>query len=141
MREGSGPGGEIPQEFMMNQILGMLARRYTDRSGSGAGGPNPFADLLGMHQGGSEAGRLGDYVLNQQGKHRSLTKQEAKQIPRVALDQIMTALMENSNAHRPVPATEQTIGRLDHEVLEEGCAWSACPSDLALLTLIPSPPS
>ncbi|KAF9785801.1 hypothetical protein BJ322DRAFT_1056413 [Thelephora terrestris] len=103
MREGSGPGGEIPQEFMMNQILGMLARRYTDRGGSGAGGPNPFAELLGMHQGGSEAGRLGDYVLNQQ-----------------ALDQIMTALMENSNAHRPVPATEQIIDRLDHEVLEEG---------------------
>jgi E3 ubiquitin-protein ligase RNF115/126 len=94
-----------------------------------------------MHQGGSEAGRLGDYVLNQQGKHRSLTKQEAKQISRVALDQIMTALMENSNAHRPVPATEQTIGGLDHEVLEEGCAWFVCLADLALLTHVPSPPS
>ena len=34
----------------------------------------------------------------------------------------MTALMENSNAHRPVAASEQVIDKLDHQVLEEGCA-------------------
>ena len=60
---------------MMNQILGMLAQRYTDRRGPG--GPNPFADLLGMHQGGPEGGRLGDYALNQQGERHLLVKQEA----------------------------------------------------------------
>jgi hypothetical protein len=40
----------------------------------------------------------------------------------VALDQIMTALMENSNANRPAPATDEVINKLNHQVLEEGCA-------------------
>lgn len=39
----------------------------------------------------------------------------------VALDQIMTALMENSNAHRPVPATDEILNKLKREVLVEGC--------------------
>ena len=50
---------------MINQILGMLAQRYTDQRGPGR--PNPFADILGMHRGGPEEGRLGDYALTQQG--------------------------------------------------------------------------
>ena len=29
--------------------------------------------------------------------------------------------MENSNAHQPVPATEEVIQKLPREVLEEGC--------------------
>jgi E3 ubiquitin-protein ligase RNF115/126 len=29
--------------------------------------------------------------------------------------------MENSNAHRPVPATEEIIAKLSREVLEVGC--------------------
>lgn len=33
----------------------------------------------------------------------------------------MTALMETSNANRPVPATEEVVDKLDHQVLEEGC--------------------
>ena len=41
----------------------MLAQRYTDQRGPGA-----FADILGMHRGGPEGGRLGDYALNQQGE-------------------------------------------------------------------------
>ena len=65
MRDGPTPGGILPQHLMINQILGVLAQRYTDQRGHGA--PNPFADILGMHRGGVEGGRLGDYVLNQQG--------------------------------------------------------------------------
>jgi len=46
-------------------------------------------------------GRMGDYVFNQE-----------------ALDQVITQLMENSNAHRPVPATEEIISNLPRNVLE-----------------------
>ncbi|KAJ7293047.1 hypothetical protein C8J57DRAFT_1267962 [Mycena rebaudengoi] len=52
-----------------------------------------------------QPGRMGDYVFNQE-----------------ALDQIITQLMENSNSHRPVPATEEIIGNLPREVLEVGSA-------------------
>ena len=38
----------------------------------------------------------------------------------LALDQIITQLMENSQAH-PVPATEEIMEKLPREVLEEGC--------------------
>jgi len=53
---------------MVNQILGMLAQRYTDQRGPG---PNPFSDYLGMHEhrGGLEGGRFGDYALDQQGEN------------------------------------------------------------------------
>jgi hypothetical protein len=40
---------------------------------------------------------------------------------RPALDQIITQLMESSNAGRPVPATDEIIANLPREVLEEGC--------------------
>ncbi|KAF9486587.1 hypothetical protein BDN70DRAFT_941472 [Pholiota conissans] len=50
-----------------------------------------------------ENGRMGDYVFNQE-----------------ALDQIISQIMENSNAHRPVPATEEVIAKLPREVLMEG---------------------
>ena len=66
MGDGLAPGGIPPQHLMINQILGMLAQRYTDQRGPGR--PNPLADILGMHRGGPEEGRLGDYVLNQQGE-------------------------------------------------------------------------
>ncbi|KAF9567762.1 hypothetical protein CPC08DRAFT_518402 [Agrocybe pediades] len=58
---------------------------------------------VGMFGLGPENGRMGDYVFNQE-----------------ALDQIITQIMENSNAHRPVPAPEETIQKLPREVLEEG---------------------
>lgn len=35
----------------------------------------------------------------------------------------MTQLMDNSNAHRPVPATEEIIANLPREVLEHGCTF------------------
>lgn len=38
-----------------------------------------------------------------------------------ALDQVITQIMEHSNAHRPVPATEEIIEKLPREVLMEGC--------------------
>lgn len=47
-------------------------------------------------------GRMGDYVFNQE-----------------ALDQIITQMMENSNANRPVPATEELVENLPREVLLE----------------------
>lgn len=38
-----------------------------------------------------------------------------------ALDEIITNLMENSNASRPVPATDEIIDKLPREVLETEC--------------------
>ena len=38
----------------------------------------------------------------------------------LALDQLMTQLMEGANSTRPVPATEEIMERLPREVLEEG---------------------
>ena len=38
-----------------------------------------------------------------------------------ALDQVITQIMEHSNTHRPVPATEEIIEKLPREVLMEGC--------------------
>ncbi|KAI8981151.1 hypothetical protein BD414DRAFT_464121 [Trametes punicea] len=70
---------------------------------------DPFAELLGGMFGpagmppGAESGRWGDYVFNQE-----------------ALDQIITQIMENSNAHQPVPATEEIMQKLPREVLLEG---------------------
>lgn len=62
-------------------------------------GRDPFSEL-GM---GAERGQMGDYVFNQE-----------------ALDRIITQIMENSNANRPVPATEEIIDNLPREVLETG---------------------
>ena len=42
-----------------------------------------------------------------------------------ALDNIITQLMENSNAHRPVPASEEIMDKLPREVLEDGCELAA----------------
>lgn len=137
MRDGLGPGG-IPQHLVMNQIFGALAQRHADRRGTAAA--NPLAEILGVHR-GLEEGRLGDYVLNQQGERYPLAEKEEKSTTCVALDQIMTALIENSNAHRPVPATEQVVDRLDHQVLEEGCKWQVRNQPCNILTLVPSPPS
>jgi len=50
-----------------------------------------------------ERGRMGDYVFNQE-----------------ALDQIISNLMENSNASRPVPATDEIMDKLPREILEVG---------------------
>jgi len=67
-------------------------------------------NLLSQHEisqgflgGNLEGGRMGDYVFNQE-----------------ALDQVITQIMEHSNAHRPVPATDEIIEKLPREVLMEG---------------------
>lgn len=44
--------------------------------------------------------------------------------------------MENSNAHRPVPATEEMMAKLPREVLTAGCMCSI--SRLVYLSLTPS---
>lgn len=96
-------GGMPPQQAMISHLLSALAQRHSDRPQ----GFNPFADLLGAHgpgpTGPDGSGAWGDYVHNQE-----------------ALDQIITQLMENSNSHRPVPASEEVIAKLKREVLEEG---------------------
>jgi len=66
-------------------------------------------NLLSQHDfppgfiGAPEGGRMGDYVFNQE-----------------ALDQVITQIMEQSNANRPVPATEEIVEKLPREVLMEG---------------------
>ena len=42
-----------------------------------------------------------------------------------ALDQIITQLMENSNANRPVPASEEVIDNLKRDILLEECEFSS----------------
>jgi len=76
----------------------------------------------GFAGGHPESGRMGDYVFNQE-----------------ALDQVITQIMEQSNAHRPVPATEEIIEKLPREVLmveskmlERDCA--VCKEQFALET-------
>ncbi|KAH9920226.1 uncharacterized protein BXZ73DRAFT_91960 [Epithele typhae] len=101
-----------PQERA--NITGPLLTQYLlALMGNGLGGNrngDPFAELFGgmfgpggMPPGGGENGRWGDYVFNQE-----------------ALDQIISQIMENNNAHQPVPATEQVVEKLPREVLEEG---------------------
>ncbi|KAF8665286.1 hypothetical protein AX16_000307 [Volvariella volvacea WC 439] len=62
---------------------------------------HPLSEMLAAGRG--NPGRMGDYVFNQE-----------------ALDQIITQLMETSNANRPVPATEEVIEKLQRDVLELG---------------------
>ncbi|TFK19980.1 hypothetical protein FA15DRAFT_673954 [Coprinopsis marcescibilis] len=73
---------------MMAYLLALLGSR------------DPLTALVAGGSGMPENGRMGDYVFNQE-----------------ALDQIITQLMENSNAHRPVPATDEIINKLSREVL------------------------
>lgn len=80
------------------------------------GNRNP--SLFGL--GDSEVGRMGDYVFNQEGSFSLLIRSYCLD-ELVALDEIITNLMENSNATRPVPATEEIIDKLNREVLETGC--------------------
>jgi E3 ubiquitin-protein ligase RNF115/126 len=96
---------------MMAQYLMMLMGHRA--AGGARGGNDPFATLLGLGGDGQEpSGRWGDYVFGQE-----------------ALDRIMTQLMENANAHRPVPATEEIINNLPKVILEEGCELIVMSSD------------
>ncbi|KZT72871.1 hypothetical protein DAEQUDRAFT_808844 [Daedalea quercina L-15889] len=92
-RQDGGPG--IAGPLMAQYLLTMLSNRPGH-------GMSDFFPFMGMPE-GAESGRWGDYVFNQE-----------------ALDQIITQIMENSNAGRPVPATEEIMAKLPREVLEEG---------------------
>lgn len=85
-----GGGGTITGPLMAQYLMALMGQR------------DPLNDFLGRGYGDpATEGRMGDYVFNQE-----------------ALDQIITQLMENSNAHRPVPATDEIITNLAREVLE-----------------------
>jgi E3 ubiquitin-protein ligase RNF115/126 len=102
MRRGSGPGGGAPPTPgeisgpMMAQYLFALLGGMPRRHGAGE---DPFGAMFSP-----ESGRMGDFVFSEQ-----------------ALDQIVSELMENSNAHRPVPATDEVTEKLPKEVLVDGC--------------------
>jgi len=87
-------GATIPMQMML-QYLAALAGR----------GGDPLNGLFppGMGAPGTHPNVWGDYVFNQE-----------------ELDRIITALMENANATRPVPATDEIIDELPREVLEIG---------------------
>jgi E3 ubiquitin-protein ligase RNF115/126 len=104
---------------MINHLIFALAQRHTDRPQ----GLNPIAELFGTHTPGPEGGRWGDYVYNQEGNYSSVSDSIISLKALLALDQIITQLMENSNAHRPVPATEEIIEKLSKEVLMEKCEF------------------
>lgn len=85
--------GAITGPIMARYLMALLGREH-------------MSDMFARGMGdGPAAGRMGDYVFNQE-----------------ALDQIITQLMENSNAGKPVPATEEIIDNLPREVLEVGSA-------------------
>lgn len=54
--------------------------------------------------------------------------------PVIALDEIITQIMENSNAHRPVPATDEIIDKLPREVLTVGCMCFSALKPLFMMT-------
>jgi len=107
LRQGSPDAGHDRPNItgpMMAQYLMTLLGGPTGRAG---GTENPLFDLLNGGDGGdARGGRWGDYVFNQE-----------------ALDQVISQLMENSNAGRPVPATDEVIENLPREVLEEGSPY------------------
>ena len=79
-------------------------------------------DHGGMLFGMPENGRMGDYVFNQEGGSTCADHPFSSQdISNIALDQIMTQIMENSNANRPAPASEEIMANLPREVLLENC--------------------
>ncbi|KAJ3997012.1 hypothetical protein F5050DRAFT_1755088 [Lentinula boryana] len=105
-RAGSEPSGRSPNmaEFLRSDndrtpgIAGPLMAQYLMAL---LGNRGPYSDILGGFGDAAERGRVGDYVFNQE-----------------ALDQIISNLMENSNASRPVPATDEIIDKLPREILD-----------------------
>lgn len=85
----------IPAPMMLHYLMSLMSMQ----PGGNSRAPDFFSGLLPP---GSEDGRWGDYVFNQE-----------------ALDQIISQIMENSSSH-PVPATEQVVEKLPREVLEAG---------------------
>lgn len=66
-------------------------------------------------------GRMGDYVFNQEGKIIHMQVCLLISYTAVALDQIITQLMNESNAHRPVPASEDIVSKLPREIIAIKC--------------------
>ncbi|GLB35830.1 putative RING-H2 zinc finger domain [Lyophyllum shimeji] len=91
LRRGPAGGGRNGRGTITGPLMAQYLMALLGRDG-----------LLGAFGDPAMEGRMGDYVFNQE-----------------ALDQIITQLMENSNAHRPVPATEEIINNLPREVLEQ----------------------
>jgi len=96
------PGnGDVPS---MSQY-----RRENDMAITGPLMAQYLAALMSIRGGGLDPmmpgnqGRWGDYAFTQE-----------------ALDQIMTQLMESTNASRPVPATDEVMSKLPRQVLEIG---------------------
>ncbi|KAH7930920.1 hypothetical protein BV22DRAFT_1053457 [Leucogyrophana mollusca] len=89
--------GDITGPLMAQYLMALFGGPHQ------RGGGDPFAELfnLGSAEGGG-GGRWGDYVFNQE-----------------ALDQVLTQLMENSTAGRPVPATDEIIRDLPRDILME----------------------
>lgn len=85
-------GNDINGRLMAQYLLSLIGRDPTGHDS------DPFMEFFGGRD-----GRLGDYVFTQD-----------------ALDQIMTQIMENSSAGRPVPATEEIIMKLPRDLLTEG---------------------
>ncbi|KAJ7170195.1 hypothetical protein C8R46DRAFT_1350073 [Mycena filopes] len=101
--------GAITGPIMARYLMALLGREHLS---------DVFARGMGE---GPAAGRMGDYVFNQEGTLISRYLTIPFKCPQ-ALDQIITQLMENSNTGRPVPATEEIIENLPREVLEVGSA-------------------
>jgi len=98
----------IAGPMMAQYLMALLGAQRPGLTRDGGGlGEDPFTELifgsLGPHDAEGVNGRWGDYAFNQE-----------------ALDQIITRLMESANSGRPVPATNEVIGNLPREVLEEG---------------------
>ncbi|KAH0591107.1 hypothetical protein H2248_001211 [Termitomyces sp. 'cryptogamus'] len=108
-------GGTITGPLMTQYLMTLLGHR-------------PGDDVFGRMGFGDPAmsGRMGDYVFSQE-----------------ALDQIITQLMNESNAHRPVPAPEDVVSKLPREkldpksaTLEKDCA--VCKEQFKLNTEDPA---
>ncbi|KAG6877492.1 hypothetical protein C0993_006762 [Termitomyces sp. T159_Od127] len=105
----------ITGPLMAQYLMTVLAQRSGDEFMGRVGFGDP-----------AMTGRMGDYVFNQE-----------------ALDEIITQLMNESNAHRPVPASEEVVSRLPREILvikspmlEKDCA--VCKEQFKLETEDPA---
>lgn len=92
LRRDAQPPPTIAGPLMAQYIMALL----------GHDDPTLTQRLSGDFQ-GAEASGMGDYVFSQE-----------------ALDRIITHIMENSNANRPVPASDEVINNLPRDVLLEG---------------------
>ncbi|PFH52247.1 hypothetical protein AMATHDRAFT_2253 [Amanita thiersii Skay4041] len=114
LRRESPPNAAIAGPLMAQYLMTMLGHN------------DPISLLFSRRSGGGvfgpDNGRLGDYVFSQE-----------------ALDQIISQLMENSNASRPVPASDDIIKNLhrdvllaESDILQQDCA--VCKEQFSLET-------